>query len=366
MPRSETKHNLGGIMKKYRLLFIFIAAAVLLGAGYAFYQSSRKAQFAGFASGNGRLEATEINIAAKVPGRIEAIYVREGDYVRKGQLLAKIQSNVQEAQLARAEADLQIAQANEASAETLIEVRKKEKDAAQATLDQKISHLDGLRKRFARAQTLERAQAASVQEFEDSETMFQVAQAAKKEAEVKVRQCDVTIATAQADAKAAKANVLAARASIEQIKADIADCYLTAPLDGRIQYRIAEPGEVLAAGGKVLNMIDLTDVYMNFFLPAAQAGKVANGAEARIILDALPDIPLPATITFVASEAQFTPKTVETRSEREKLMFRVKAKLPVALLKKYVQWVKTGVPGVAWVRLDPAMPWPPELQYRRK
>ncbi|MBQ4335940.1 MAG: hypothetical protein IJC34_01970 [Lentisphaeria bacterium] len=83
-------------------------------------------------------------------------------------------------------------------------------------------------------------------------------------------------------------------------------------------------------------------------------------------MDALPGIPLPATITFVASEAQFTPKTVETRSEREKLMFRIKAKLPEDLLQKYIQWVKTGVPGVAWVRLNPDAPWPEELQYRRK
>ena len=353
-------------MKKYRMLFLITGIAVLIGTGYAIYQAHRKNQFAGFAYGNGRLEATEINIAAKTAGRIEAIYVREGDYVTRGQLLAKIQTNVLEAQLARAEADLQIAQANESSAETMIEARKKEKDAALATLDQKLSSLDGLRKRFARARTLEKAQAASVQEFEDSETQFQMAQAAKKEAEVKVRQCSVMIAAAEANTQAARANVLAAQANIAQIKADINDCYLTAPLDGRIQYRIAEPGEVLSAGGKVLNMIDLTDVYMNFFLPAAQAGKVANGAEARILLDALPGIPLPATITYVANEAQFTPKTVETQSEREKLMFRVKAKLPVDLLKKYVQWVKTGVPGVAWVRLDPDKPWPPELQLRRK
>ncbi|MBQ7394548.1 MAG: efflux RND transporter periplasmic adaptor subunit [Lentisphaeria bacterium] len=353
-------------MKKYRSILIVVLLAILFGTAYAIYQSYRKNQFAGFASGNGRLEATEINIAAKIAGRIEAIYVKEGDYVKKNQLLARMQTNVLEAQLAKAEADLQIAQANEASAETMIDARKREKDAAQATLDQRISSLDGLRKRFARAQTLEKAQAASVQEFEDSETQFQMAQAAKKEAEVKVRQCSVMISAAEANAQAAQANVLAAQASIAQIKADISDCYLTAPLDGRIQYRIAEPGEVLSAGGKVLNMIDLTDVYMNFFLPSAQAGKVANGAEARILLDALPGIPLPATITFVASEAQFTPKTVETRSEREKLMFRIKAKLPEDLLQKYIQWVKTGVPGVAWVRLNPDAPWPEELQYRRK
>lgn len=124
---------------------------------------------------------------------------------------------------------------------------------------------------------------------------------------------------------------------------------------------MAQPGEVLAGGGKVLNLVDLSDVYMTFFLPEAAAGKLAMGAEARIILDAAPQFVIPATISFVASTAQFTPKTVETESERQKLMFRVKAQIDRELLQKHLKLVKTGLPGIAWVKVDNQAEWPAEL-----
>ena len=125
-----------------------------------------------------------------------------------------------------------------------------------------------------------------------------------------------------------------------------------------------QPGEVVGAGARVINMLDLTDVYMTFFLSTAQAGKLAIGSEARLILDAAPEYVIPARISFVASEAQFTPKTVETASEREKLMFRVRAQIDPELLRKYITRVKTGLPGVAYVRTDPAREWPERLQVR--
>ena len=117
-------------------------------------------------------------------------------------------------------------------------------------------------------------------------------------------------------------------------------------------YRLAEPGEVLAAGGKVLTVLELTDVYMTIFLPTALAGRIAVGSEARIVLDAVPQYVIPATVSFVAARAQFTPKDVETRTEREKLMFRVKVRIDPELLTKYRDQVKTGLPGVAYVRLN--------------
>ncbi|MGN6448672.1 MAG: HlyD family efflux transporter periplasmic adaptor subunit, partial [Brucella intermedia] len=113
--------------------------------------------------------------------------------------------------------------------------------------------------------------------------------------------------------------------------------------------------------GKVLNMVDLGDVYMTFFLPTEWAGRVKLGAETRIILDAAPQFVLPAQVTFVADVAQFTPKTVETEEERQKLMFRVKAKISQELLQKYIQQVKTGLPGMAYVKLDPNAEWPQHL-----
>jgi HlyD family secretion protein len=155
--------------------------------------------------------------------------------------------------------------------------------------------------------------------------------------------------------------VRAAEATIARIDVELADCELRAPRDGRVQYRVAEPGEVVGGGGKILNLVDLTDVHMTFFLPETVAGKVAIGSEVRIVLDAAPDLVIPAKVSFVASTAQFTPKTVETASERQKLMFRVKAQIDRELLQRHLQQVKTGLPGVAWVRMDPQVPWPAEL-----
>jgi HlyD family secretion protein len=111
-------------------------------------------------------------------------------------------------------------------------------------------------------------------------------------------------------------------------------------------------------------MVDLVDVYMTFFLPANQAGRVVLGQEARLVLDAVPQYVIPARVSYVASVAQFTPKTVETASEREKLMFRVKARIDPELLKKYMTAVKTGVPGMAYLRLDQEAVWPEQLDVK--
>ena len=112
------------------------------------------------------------------------------------------------------------------------------------------------------------------------------------------------------------------------------------------------------------NLVDLGDVYMTFFLPDRVAGRVALGQEVRLVIDAAPQYVLPARVSYVASVAQFTPKTVETANEREKLMFRVKARLDPALLQKHLQQVKTGVPGMAYLRLDESLQWPDELALR--
>lgn len=118
---------------------------------------------------------------------------------------------------------------------------------------------------------------------------------------------------------------------------------------------------MLSAGGRVLNLVDLSDVYMTFFLPTAEAGRIAIGTDVRLVLDAMPQYVVPAKASFVADVAQFTPKTVETEEERLKLMFRIKAKIPPELLQKYIQQVKTGLPGMAYVRVDPEVDWPASL-----
>ncbi|MDC8640629.1 HlyD family efflux transporter periplasmic adaptor subunit, partial [Xanthomonas hortorum pv. hederae] len=177
------------------------------------------------------------------------------------------------------------------------------------------------------------------------------------------------VAAAQAAVAAARAQVVGARSSVDaaaatvaRVQADIADSELRAPRDGRVQVRVAQPGEVLGGGGRVLNLLDLSDVYMTFFVPETAAGRIALGSEVRLVLDAAPDVVIPAAVSFVASQAQFTPKTVETASERQKLMFRVRAQIPPDLLRQYLDQVKTGVPGVAWLKVDPQAEWPASLQ----
>ena len=190
------------------------------------------------------------------------------------------------------------------------------------------------------------------------------AEAALSKAKADVSAAAAAIATAKSKVIEAESSVAAAQATIERIQSDIDDSTLKAPRDGRVQYRVSQPGEVLPAGGKVLNMVDLGDVYMTFFLPTDWAGRVQIGAEARIVLDAAPQFVIPAKVTFVADVAQFTPKTVETAEERQKLTFRIKAHIPQEVLKKYVRDVKTGLPGMAYVQLDPQAEWPSNLQVR--
>ncbi len=118
---------------------------------------------------------------------------------------------------------------------------------------------------------------------------------------------------------------------------------------------------MLGAGGRVATLLDLGDVYMTVFLPAADAGTLPIGAEARLVLDPIPQFTIPAAVSFVAPEAQFTPKTVETHDERADLMFRVKLQISPLLLKQHEQQVKTGVRGVAYVRVRQAAAWPDGL-----
>ena len=316
----------------------------------------------GFAGSNGRVEAVEIDIAAKTPGRVEEILVDEGDFVIAGQVLAKMDTAVLKAQLREAQAQLQRALIGVDTARSQVTQREAEKEAAVAVVDQRAAELDAASKRLTRTEELATKHSASQQQLDDERAALAGARAAWSAARAQSAAADAAIGYARSQVVAAGAEVEAARASIERIQADIDDSVLRSPRDGRVQYRVAQPGEVLSAGGVVLNLVDLGDVYMTFFLPTVAAGRTALGAQARLVLDAAPQYVIPAEVSLVADVAQFTPKTVETAEERQKLVFRVKARIAPTLLKKYIRNVKTGLPGMAYVRLDPRVEWPPSLQ----
>ncbi|WP_425532083.1 HlyD family secretion protein [Ancylobacter crimeensis] len=341
-----------------------LAVLVILLAGGAWYgwrvyQGSGLP--AGIAAGNGRIEATEIDISTKTPGRIREILVDEGDFVTAGQVLARMDTVQLEAQRRQAEAQLRRAEIGIDTAESLVAQREAERKAAQATIAQRQAELDAADKRLARSSQLVQTNSVSQQTLDDDKASQQGATAAVAAAQAQLAASDAAVNAAKAQVIDAGAAVDAAKASIASINADIDDSTLASPRDGRVQYRVAQPGEVLSAGGRVLNLVDLGDVYMTFFLPTAQAGRVALGTEVRLVLDAIPQYVVPAKVSFVADVAQFTPKTVETEEERQKLMFRIKARISPELLRKHIQQVKTGLPGMAYVRVDPAVEWPANL-----
>ncbi len=339
------------------------AIALIAAAAYFAWNASRDSgPGAGFVQGNGRIEATEIDIATKLPGRLAEVLAAEGDFVQAGTALARMDVAALQAQRSEAVARHAQAQHGVATAHAQVALRESDLRATQAQVALRESELDAAQRRLARSTELARDGASSQQELDDDRARQRSAQAGVTASKAQVDAARAAIQAARTQVTGAEAQVAAAQASIERIDADLHDATLTAPRDGRVQFRIAQEGEVLGAGGRVLNLVDLSDVYMTFFLPETAAGRVAIGSEARIILDAAPHIVIPATISFVSATAQFTPKTVETASERQKLMFRVRAQIDRELLARHLQQVKTGLPGVTWVKLDANTPWPATLQ----
>jgi HlyD family secretion protein len=339
-----------------------LAVVLLAGAGWLWWSMQPQGLPEGFAAGNGRVEAVEIDIATKTGGRVLHISAAEGDFVHAGEELAQMDTAVLQAQRREAQARLQQAKMGIETAQSQVIQRQAEQQAAEALIAQRRAELDAAQRRLARSQELAPKDAIPISKLDDDRAAFEAARAAVAAARAQAAAAQAAISQAKSNVIAAQSTVAAVQATIERIQADIDDSVLQAPRDGRVQYRVAEPGEVLPPGGVVLNMVDLADVYMTFFLPTEQAGRVALGGQARLVLDAAPQYVIPAEISFVADVAQFTPKTVETEEERQKLMFRIKARIAPDLLREHLHQVKTGLPGMAYVRLDPWLEWPPELQ----
>jgi HlyD family secretion protein len=282
---------------------------------------------------NGRIEATEVDVAAKYPGRLATLTVNEGDEVTAGQVVATISSPETEAQLRAAQA--QVLKAKQQLAEAV------------ANIAQRKSDLDFAKTDYERGLFLVQHGNIPQQTVDQRRDKFESAQAMH--------------VAAQAQRDQADAAIKAAEAEVERLQSVLVDLVLVSPRSGRVQYRLARAGEVVAAGQRVLTILDLKDVYMTVYLSADIAGNLTLGDEARVIADPIPQFVIPATISFVATDAQFTPKSVETAEERQKLMFRVKLQGDPKVLDQYHRFIKTGVRGLGFVRTDPKIAWPAEL-----
>lgn len=320
----------------------FLRRILLLGivgvAAFAGYQAWKLAHKSpvpeGIVYGNGRIESVQVDVAAKYGGRIKEVRAREGDLVEPGNVVATMDISEFEAELANDQA--KVAENEEAASEVKTEITTRE------------SELKLAESGFSRARGLFSRKAIAREEYDQYQAKWETAKA--------------TLAGANAKLRTAEQSVSAAKAEVKRTQVKIDDSTLKSPVKGRVLYRLAEPGEVVALGGKILTLINLNDVYMEIFLPAQEAARVKIGADARIVLDVRPEYAAQAKASYVSPEAQFTPKQVETRSERDKLMFRVKLKIPSEIVLPYIERIKTGVRGIGYVRLDDTVAWPGFLE----
>ena len=340
-------------------LLLSVLSLIVVAAGYFTWSNAQAPDLPeGLASGNGRIEATEIDIAALTGGRIADITAVEGDFVKTGDVLVQMDVVQLNAQKRQAEAQLRRAEIGVQTAQSLVAQAKAQERAAVAAIDQGQAVAKAAAQRLARSERLVESNTVSQQTLDDDFASDRQAKAGLASAEASHAAALAGVTSAQAQVVDAEAAVEAAKASIDVITASIDDATLKSPRDGRVQYLVAQEGEIVASGGRILNLVDLGDVYMTIFLPTSQVGRVQVGSEVRLVMDAAPDYVIPATVSYVADVAQFTPKTVETADEREKLMFRVRARIDPDLLARYIEYVKTGLPGMAYVRLDPQVEWP--------
>lgn len=287
----------------------------------------------GFASANGRLEAEYVDIASKLPGRVVEMLVEEGAMVRAGSVVARLDASEIEAQLRAAEAQVRRAERLREQAQANVALRASERTLARQELE--------------RASTLQQRGFGTDQLRDQRQSQLRTAEAAHTAALAAVEE--------------ARAAIDAANADVERLKTVLKDTVLLAPIDGRVQYKLVRAGEVVAAGARVATLIDLSDIYMTVFLPAREAGRLNIGDDARLVLDPFPTYVIPATVSFVASDAQFTPKSVETKDEREKLVFRVKLRIDADLLKRHEGVAKSGIRGIGYVRTRGDVVWPEHL-----
>jgi HlyD family secretion protein len=313
---------------------VLIGFGALGGGSFYLWNQMRDQVPAGIAWSNGRIEADEIDIDTKFAGRIAELRVNEGDMVGASQVVALMDVRDLEATLKRSEA--QVLQAQRAV------------DEARAAQEQQRTQAALAKQQFDRTSYLVERGNATNELLDQRRQQLDSATAGLDAATARVAQAEHALSAAQQ--------------AVELTKVNIADNTLLAPRDGRIQYRIANVGEVLAAGGRVFTMIDIASVYMDIFLPTLEAGRIRVGADSRIVLDAYPNMVLPAKVSFIATQSQFTPKTVETRSERDRLMFRVRVRIDPDLLRAHAQDVRSGLPGLAFVLADANAQWPARLQ----
>ena len=344
------------------LLAVLLAAAA--SGGWWLYQQQESTALPDFVfHSNGRLELNRLDVASLYPGRVERVLVAEGDAVKANEVLVELSSAQSSGQLAAAQAAtlraaelVQRARAGVTQAQQA--VARADAEIAAYRQQQKVAKLE-----LDNAKQMRREDLVSASELAKRQADFERATASVKAAQAARAEAQAAVAQGQAAVAEAEAGVKQAQAQADTAASADADMAIRSPLTARVEYRLVEPGTVIGAGSRVISLLDPADVSMNVFLPNATVGGLRVGDEARLVLDGI-DAVFPAQVSFIASEAQFTPKAVETADEREKLVFRVKLKVPAEVAQRYDRLLKGGMTGDGYVRRDSSQAWPLALEVR--
>lgn len=318
-----------------RLPLAALASLLALGAG------CRSAPENGAIVASGHVEATEVRLAAKVGGRLLTLEAEEGAAVTKDQVLARIDTTDLELALAAARAER--AQADAGLRLALAGARVEEIREARAQVARAEAELDGARRDLERMQGLLDSGSGTPKSRDDARVRRDAAAAGLDAARERLLRFETGARAEEKDA--ARGRLAAADARIAQVDQQIADATVRSPLAGVLTEKLAEPGELLAPGAGLAVITDLQDAWLTVYVGEPDLGRIRLGQKARVVTDDGQE--REGTVSFVSPRAEFTPKNVQTRDERVKLVYRLKVALPNA-----DGLFKPGMPAEA--RLEPA------------
>jgi HlyD family secretion protein len=387
-------------------IFILLPAILILAAVISYYQFWQNRNNRGMRIAvSGNIEATTVDVSFKIPGKIEQLLVEEGDFAKAGQLVAVLEHKDLLAQKTRAEASLEAARSRLPSLQKNIEFQDKassqeisqaeaalsaaesrlqqllsgsrpqEVQAAKADVDQSLADIEKRKADMERAQRLHQSQFISAQEWDAARTAYEMALANHRKAKehyalvvegprkeeidtarAQVNQAQASLRLAKTrkiqvdvlrrELETARAQIKEAVSATEVIQTQIEYSKLYAPVSGIVLVKNAEIGEYLVPGGAVVTLGDLDKPWLKAFITETDLGRVKLGQKVSVATDSFPGKVYEGAITFISSEAEFTPKNVQTTKERVKLVYRIKVSLP-----NPKQELKPGMPADAQIHL---------------
>jgi len=325
-----------------RILAVLAVLVMALTVALAWRMRSLRAYKHAPSGGSGTIEGVEVDVTARMSARISAIHVKEGDTVKKGQLLVELDCSEPEALMAEAKARLATAKANvdasRASAAAAAGNTSAASFTAKAAAEQ-ASALEADRANVTREATrltsLYSTGSISGSQMDQVDTraagishQVEAMQANEKAARARVEAAFRTQLAAQSQTATAQGNVTLAEAGVLRGEIALRECKLTAPRDGTVQARNYEPGEVVLPGARVLTLVDLREARSTFFLPNAELASAAPGRSVEVRADAWPGEAFAGAVLRVSSKAEFTPRNVQTREDRDRLVYGIEISIP--------------------------------------